>query len=426
MKRAMLSLLFCVPLVAAAADKPVLLSGADLYTVSHGTVAAGEVLVRDGKIAAIGAHLEAPADAVRVDLKGKRLYPGYVSAESTLGLSEVEAVRATNDFAEVGEINTDVRAQVAVNPDSELIPVARANGVLSALVVPQTGRDGLFSGQSALLKLEGWTWEQMTLKAPVGVHLTWPAAHTPPWLPEEARNKAKEAVKKRLDQLDKAMADMYAYAAAKRANQVTTPDLRWEAMLPVLDGKEPLFVHAEAADSIRDALAFAAREKLHIVLVSGSDAARFADTLKARDIAVILGSSHNLPGRRWEAYDSVYAAAGKLAKAGVRLALANDAGPSFERNLPYQAASYAAFGLGEEAALRAITLGPAEILGVADRLGSLDVGKDATFFVANGDALEDRTAVERAWIQGREVDLSSKHTRLYEKYQSKYRGEAKP
>ncbi len=445
MKRTILALALCAALPAWAADtaataaapnkpvaakpaldKPVVLSGADFYTVSHGVVANGELLIRDGKIAALGAHVDAPAEAQRIELKGKRVYPGYIAANSTLGLSEVEAVRATNDFAEVGAVNTDVRAEVAVNADSELIPVTRANGVLTALAVPQTAREGLFAGQSALMRLDGWTWEDMTLKAPVGVHLVWPASRTAPWLPEDARSKAEESAKKRRTELDQAIAGARAYAVAKHANQVTTPDLRWEALLPVLDGKEPLFVHADKAEAIREALAFAAHEKLRIVLVGGSDAWRFAQTLKAQDVPVILGSSHNLPARRWESYDAVYAAAGKLAQAGVKLAVANDAGPSFDRNLPYQAASYAAYGLGEEAALRAITLGPAEILGVADRLGSLDVGKDATLFVADGDALEDRTAVERAWIQGHEVDMSTKHTRLYDKYQKKYRGEAKP
>lgn len=432
MKLRILCALLCASVAAHAEtknapveSKPVVLSGADFYTVSHGVIAGGELLIQNGKIAALGAHVDAPADVQRVDLKGKRVYPGYIAANSTLGLTEVEAVRATNDMAEVGAINPNVRAEVAVNADSELFPVARANGVLSALIVPRDGRDGLFTGQSALLKLDGWTWEQMTLKAPVGVHLSWPSARVPPWLPEEARGKAEESAKKRRDQLDQAIADARAYAAAKQARQVKVEDLRWEALLPVIEGKSPLFVEANNAESIREALAFAAHEKLRIVLVGGSDAWRFADTLKARDIAVILGSSHSLPARRWESYDAVYAAAGKLAQAGVRVAIANDSGPSFERNLPYQAASYAAFGMGEEAALRAITLTPAEILGVADRLGSLDAGKDATLFVADGDALEDRTVVERAWIQGREVDLSDKHTRLYEKYQSKYRGEAK-
>lgn len=423
MKTLLIAVLAALAASAQAADKPVVLSGADFYTVSHGVVAGGELLIRDGKIAAVGPKVDAPADAERIDLKGKRVYPGYVAANSNLGLTEVDAVRSTVDQAEVGPVNPNARAIVAIDADSELLPVARSNGVLTVLVVPQAGDDGLLTGQSALVKLDGWTWEQMRLKDPVGVHMTWPTTRMPPWLPQPMQEKAVEAAKKKLAAIDQVFADARAYRASKAAGKQVREDLRWEAMIPVLDGKTPLFVHADTAVQIRESLEFAKREQLRIVLVGGVDAWRFADTLRARDVPVILGSSHNLPLRRWEAYDTVYANASKLAKAGVRFAIANDGGSaSNERNLPYQAASYAAFGLGAEAALRAITLSPAEILGVADRLGSLDAGKDATLFVANGDALEDTTQVERAWIQGREVSMANKQTRLYEKYQRKYDG----
>jgi imidazolonepropionase-like amidohydrolase len=423
MKTLLIALLAALAGSAHAADRPVVLSGADLYTVSHGVIAGGELLIRDGKIAAVGQKVDAPADAERIDLKGKRVYPGYLAANSTLGLSEVDAVRATVDQAEVGPINPNARALVSINPDSELLPVSRANGVLTALVVPQAGDEGLLTGQSALVKLDGWTWEEMRVKDPVGVHLAWPSTRVPPWLPQQAQEKAQEEAKKKLAVVDQAFTDARAYRASKAAGKQAAQDLRWEAMVPVLEGKVPLFVHADTAVQIREALEFAKREGLRIVLVGGVDAWRFADTLKARDVPVILGSSHNLPVRRGDAYDTIFANAGKLAKAGVRFAIANDGGGSSnERNLPYQAASYAAFGLGAENALRAITLSPAEILGVADRLGSLDTGKDATVFVADGDALEDTTQVVRAWIQGREVNMANKQTRLYEKYQRKYEG----
>ncbi|MCE5232461.1 MAG: amidohydrolase family protein [Mizugakiibacter sp.] len=432
-----LSLLFAALLAAGAvhaeaprADGTVLLTGADLVTVSHGTIKGGELLIRDGRIAALGAKVDAPADAERIDLAGKRVYPGYIAANSVLGLTEIEAVRATNDMAEVGAINPNTRAQVAINPDSELLPVARANGVLTANVVPQPGKSGVIAGQSALVKLDGWTYEDMTLATPSGMHLFWPEARLPAWLPEDFRKRAKEAAGKKLAALDLAMRDARAYQAAKRAGTVKTEDLRWEAMLPVLDGKEALFVHAESSADIRDALAFAQREKIaRLVLVGGQDAWRLADELAARKIPVILGTSQRLPLRRWEAYDTAYANAAKLVQAGVTVAIANQGesqAASNERNLPYQAASYAAYGMGEDAALRAITLTPAEILGVADRLGSLDVGKDATLFVADGDALDARTRVQRAWIRGHELDMANRQTRLYEKYKSKYEGKPRP
>jgi imidazolonepropionase-like amidohydrolase len=413
---------------AAPMTAEIVLVGADLHTVSHGVIERGEILIRDGRIVALGARVEASAGAQRIDLAGKRVYPGLIAANSVLGLSEVAAVRATNDFAESGAITPEVRAEAAVNPDTELWPVARANGVLTALVNPRAGGDGVISGRSALMQADGWTAEQMIVKAPAGMNLFWPGARIPEWMPQAVRDKALESARKKRDSLDQAMRDARAYLAAKHAGKVRVEDLRWEALLPVLERRELLLIHADTAVQIRETLAFAEREKLRIVIVGGVDAWRFAATLKAQDVPVILGSAHNLPLRRWESYDVVYASAGKLAEAGVRIAIANDGdsmSSSNERNLPYQAASYAAFGLGAEAALRAITLGPAEILGVADRLGSLDIGKDATLFVASGDVLDARSHVERAWIGGREIDLATRHTELYEKYQRKYRGETK-
>ncbi|MBN8742651.1 MAG: hypothetical protein BGP24_01655 [Lysobacterales bacterium 69-70] len=425
MKRfSFVAFLFLFAGAVAAADE-IVLSGADLHTVSHGVIERGELLIRDGRIAALGARVDAPAGARRIDLSGKQLYPGFVAADSLLGLSEIDAVRATLDFAEAGEINPNARALVAIDADSEQLAVARANGILTIHVVPRAADGGLLTGQSALIKPDGWTWEQMRVVDPVGVHLFWPSARMPPWLPAQAQEKAAEALKKKLSAIDMAFSDARAYRASRQKSAAGATDLRWEAMLPVLDRKQPLFVHADDAVQIREALAFAARENVRLVLVGGVDAWRFAATLKARDIPLILGSSHNLPLRRWESYDTIYAAAGKLAAAGVQFAIANDSGSSNERNLPYQAANYAAFGLDRDAALRAITLTPAEILGVGERLGSLDVGKEATVFVADGDALENFTKVERAWVQGHEIDLSNRQTRLYDKYRSKYEGKAK-
>jgi len=422
-------LLVCGAASAASTETTpatLVLSGADLHTVSHGIIERGEILVIGGRIAALGARIEAPADAVRIDLSGKRIYPGLIAANSVLGISEISAVRATNDMSESGAIAPEVRADAAVNPDTELWPVARANGVLTALVTPRAGRDGVLAGRSALMQPDGWTAEQMTVAPAIAMNLFWPTSRTPAWMPQAARDRADEALRVKRDALALAMRDARAYAAAHAAGALPVEDLRWEAMLPVLRREQLLLIHADTAVQIREALAFAEHENLRIAIVGGTDAWRFAATLAAREVPVILGSAHNLPLRRWEAHDTVYASAGILAAAGVRIAIAND-GDSMssanERNLAYQAASYAAHGLGAEAALRAITLGPAEILGVSARLGSLDVGKDATLFVTDGDVLDARTSVRRAWINGREIDLASRHTRLYEKYQRKYRGE---
>jgi imidazolonepropionase-like amidohydrolase len=388
---------------AAPSPPPVVLTGADLYTVSHGVIQHGELLIRDGKIAAIGARVDAPADAERIDVTGKRVYPGLIQSVSTLGLVEFMMIPATADFAETGENNADLHAEVAVNPDTAHWPVARAAGVLTALIVPQTRDDGLIAGQSALMKPQGWTGQQMTIASGVAMHLYWPG---------------KPAPRQRLDQL---MEQARVYASAQRAGEVTAPDLRLQAMIPVLERKMLLAIHADGASQIRDALAFAEKQQLRIVLVSDWEAQSVAKEIAARNVPLILITG--FPSTRGQGYGDVYAAAGNLAAAGVKLVIANPGGNAKSAvRLPTVAATYAAYGLGDEAALRAITLTPAEVLGFGDRLGSLDVGKAATLIVSNGDILLPENRVELAWIEGKSIDLKDNHhERLYEKYQRKYR-----
>ncbi|WP_129780696.1 amidohydrolase family protein [Peristeroidobacter soli] len=385
-----------------AAPSSVLLTGADLYTVSHGVIQRGELLIRDGKIAAIGAKVDAPADAERIDVAGKRVYPGLIHSVSALGLVEYSLIPASQDFAETGENNANLHSDVAVNPDTAQWPVARAAGVLTALIVPQVRDDGLFGGQSALMKPQGWTGRQMTIASGVAMHLYWPG---------------KPAMRQRLDQI---VEQARVYASAKRAGEVVTPDLRLQALTPVLEGKMALAIHASGASQIRDALSFARQEQLRIILVSDWEAQSVAKEIASRNVPLILTAG--APKTRGDGYGDVYAAAGILAAAGVKFAIANPGGNAKSAlRLPTVAATYSAYGLGDAAALRAITLTPAEILGFGEKLGSLDVGKAATLFVANGDVLMPENRVELAWIEGKSVDLKDNHhERLYQKYQRKY------
>jgi imidazolonepropionase-like amidohydrolase len=403
-------------------NHPILLRGATVHPVSGPDIANGEILFNQGKIQAVGKNLTLPAGTESIDLTGKQIYPGLISANTVLGLTEIGAVRATKDLAEPGDINPNARAEVAINPDSELLPVTRSNGILTALSVPQI-RNGLLAGTSAVIKMDGWTWEDMTLKAPVGMHLFWPdlSINRDPIFP-----KSPEEQQTAIDERLKLIRDTFATARAyQKAKQQGTPDhdLRWEALLPVLEGKLPVFVHADELKQIESALQWSATENIKIVLVGGQDAWRAADQLKQRDIPVIVSPVLALPLRRWEAYDTPYSNPAKLAKAGVRFCIAN-AGNDFEaphdRNLPYQAAMASAYGLPPLEALKAVTLYPAQILGVDNRLGSLEAGMDATLIVTNGDPLEITTHVERAYIQGRPVDLSNRQTKLYDKYRQKY------
>lgn len=401
---------------------PVVIANATVHPVSGSPIANGRVRFEAGRITAVGADVPTEGASV-VDASGKHVYPGFFAGSSVLGLVEVQAVRATNDTAEVGAINPNVRAEVAVNPDTEVIPVTRANGVLAALVHPVAGQQGVITGTAAVLQLDGWTWEDMTVRAGVGVHIEWPTMIVPEFLPPPLVEATRKAQVEKRAALEKAMQEAKAYRTAKDAGAVALVDLRWEAMLPVLRKEKPVLIGANDLESIEDALDFAARHDLRMVLMGGLEAWRIAALLKARDIPVIVGGTHVLPLRRSDPVDAAYANPARLHAAGIAFAISGP-GDSFsvanERNLPYHAATAAAHGLPADEALKAITLYPARILGVDDRLGSLEPGKDATLFISDGDPLENSTTIEQAWIAGRPVDLRSRHTELDAKYRAKY------
>jgi imidazolonepropionase-like amidohydrolase len=412
---------------------PLLLTGATLHTVSGPSIPNGDMLIEKGKIAAIGAagSFSAPANAQRIDLKGKHIYPGFIAANTAIGLTEISAVRATIDQTETGTNNPNSRAIVAVNADSEIIPVTRANGVLAALTVPRAGFAGGIGGTSALVQLDGWNWEDMALVREAGLHVFLPAMRfgtaITPTLSAARIEEMQKTSAARLRALDEEFEKAKAYAQAAEVrilSELAATDSRLEAMRPVFKGQRPVFVHADDIAQIRYALGFAERHGVKIVIVGGYDAPHVAPLLKAKNIPVIIGGVHRLPLRRGENPDTPNAIAAKLHQAGVKFAVARN-GAAFdaprERSLPFEAAATIAYGLPRDEALKSITLYPAEILGAADRLGSLDKGKLASFFVADGDPLEIRTNIERVFIQGREIALEDKQTKLRDKYEERYR-----
>lgn len=413
-------------LPAPKPEKPILLQGGTIHPVTRTSITDGKLLIRDGRIAGVGRAgdvFEGEDEAVTISIEGDHVYPGLISANGTLGLVEIDSVRATIDLSEPGALNPSVRAEVAVNPDSELLPVARANGVLTTLTVPQTG--GLIGGRSALLALDGWTWEEMVVKAPVGMHLDWPRMRQSATASEQARRAQRENWEERLEELRDFFDEARAYRQAKRAgSRELKSDVRFESMLPVLDKQLPLFIHALAVVEIQNALQFVQEQDVKAVLVSGQDVWRVAPLLKERGIPVILSTVQDLPMRRWEPYDTARSVPGRLREAGVPFCIANEArrsGSSSARNLPYVAASAVNDAFTAEDALKSITIDAARILGVADQLGSLETGKQATLIVTSSNPLEITTQVKRAFIRGREIDLGSKHTQLYEKYLEKQR-----
>lgn len=407
-------------------EKPIALVGGTIHTVTKGTIENGVVLFDKGKIVAVGREINIPKDAEVIDVKGKHIYPGLINAFTTIGLIEIGAVRATRDVAEVGLVNPNVRAEVAFNPDSEHPPVTRSNGITMALVVP-TGE--LIAGQSALMMLDGWTWEEMTLKAPVGLHIYWPRMTLPSvgfMFVRRSPEELKKEVETRINLIRETFQKARAYKKAKESEiQKGVPyhdtDLKYEAMIPVLEGKVPVFIHANSSKEILSAIEWAESEGLKIVIVGGADSWKVADVLKNKNIPMILTNIHRLPSKRYSDYDEPFTVAYKLYKAGVKFCIGGEGGYYNERNLPYQAATCVAFGLPREEALKAITIYPAEILGVSDKVGSIEPGKDATLIVTTGDPLEISTQVVYEFIQGKKVDLSNRQVKLYEKYVEKYR-----
>lgn len=414
-------------------QKPLMITGATLHTVSGEPIANGRMLVDRGRIVAIGPAASVPDQpgATVVALTGKHIYPGFVAANTTIGLVEVQSVRATVDTTETGAINPNSRALVAVNADSELIPVARANGVLAALSAPRAGATTLIAGTSALIQLDGWNWEDMGLVREVGLHITLPGMRMNPALfPTLSAARVEEMARfttQRLKALEEAFETASAYARSRKVDATLTIDQRWEAMRPVFEAgaaQRTVYVHAEELPQLRYALNFAERFGLRMVLVGGQDAGHIAPLLAAKKIPVIVGGLHRLPLRRGDDTDGPFTLPARLAAAGVPFAIARS-GSTFdaatERSLPFEAATAVGNGLPAKEALKAITLYPAEILGVADKLGSLDKGKLASFIVTDGDPLDIRTNVEKIYIQGREIPLEDKHTRLNRKYEEKYR-----
>ena len=402
----------------SAAAEDILFTNAVVHTVSGPTHSPGFVLVAGDTIKAVGPAEQQPdaGESKVINLKGQQLFPGLIAPTTALGLMEIPAVRATVDTREVGTYTPEVKSWLAVNPDSELIPVARANGITHFLPVPQ---GGTITGQSGLMATAGWGYENMLTHSPVALHLFWPSMNINPTA-DDAKKQAKER-DKRLKKIDDFFEEARAYAKSQSApGHKGVPS--WDAMLPWVLGEKPLIIHANSVMQIESAVNWAIKRDWKPVIAGARDAWQIAELLTKHNVPVIFEHTFTLPTRDFDRYDIQFRAAGILHKAGVKVAFSEGLArfaSSNARNLPYSAAQSAAHGLPQAEALKGITLHTAEILGVAKRLGSIEVGKEATFFTANGDILEIRTQVKQMWIAGKKVSLDNRHNHLYKKYRNR-------
>src|SRR3954468_8652009 len=395
-------LLVAAIVVAPASAKTTLFKNGTVHTVAKGDIENGQVLVTDGEISAVAKGDENLQADETIDLKGAHLYPGFINAAGWLGLVEVDQIRATHDMSESGRFTPDVRAWLAVNPDSELIAVARANGITHTVAIPG---GGVVSGQSGLIQLGGgWTMEDLKAKGPLAMHLFWPAMTLDTTPRDQARDKerwksleeqAKER-RMRLKEIEDFFAEAQSYAVEQHTETKKVP--AWEAMIPVVRGEIPLVIHADSFRQIKSALKFAAEHKYRVILSGGRDSWRLAKEIAAEKIPVIFERVYNDGSglsagdiRDTEPYDVHFSAPAVLAEAGVKVAITGGLGgeeASNVRNIPYIAAQAMAFGLPHDEALKTVSLNVAEMLGFADRLGSIAAGREATFFTATGDMLD--------------------------------------
>jgi hypothetical protein len=401
--------------------------------IAHGTIHVGNgqviedgtIEVDNGKIVQVGAQVAASGDNAKViDAKGKQVYPGLILPVTDLGLKEIAgSVRGSNDFQELGDLNPDVRSIVAYNTDSKVINTLKANGILLASVTPQGGS---ISGSSSVVQLDAWNWEDAAYKMDNNIHLTLPTFILRPRrgggggrIPgqESPPDPVKQALEK-IDQLKSFFREAKAYLGEPVHKE---SNLKFESVKGLFSKQQKLFIHGDQVRQMLVAIDFVKEFGFDVVVVGGSESWLIADLLKENHISVILQEEHSLPTTEDDDVDQPYKTPAELQKAGVLFALNDSHDESRYRNLMFNAGTAAAYGLTREQALQAITLNSARILGIDDRTGSLEVGKDANIVISAGDILDMRTSIiEHAFIQGREVSLENKQTQLYHRYMTKY------
>ncbi|RXJ50668.1 amidohydrolase family protein [Gelidibacter gilvus] len=410
---------------ASKQSQPIAITGATAHLGNGQVIENSLIIFKDGKLTTVSNASQTDLSGMEViKADGKHVYPGFIVPSSTLGLTEIDAVKATVDESEIGEMNPHIRSIIAYNAESKVIESMRPNGVLMGQIAPQGGR---ISGTSSVVQFDAWNWEDATVKVNDGIYLNWPSSFTRGrwWLGEDPGLKSNDKYKEQVDDVTAFFNETKAYAAGEK----TTTNLPYAATQGLFDGSKKLYINVDDEKGITDAIHFAKNNKVqHLVIVGGSESYKVADLLKQHNIPVILQRIHSLPSKEDDDYDLPYKLATLLVNKGVLVAL--NANGSMERmssrNLPFYAGTTVAHGLDKEEALKLITSNTAKILGIDKDYGTLEEGKSATLFISEGDALDMRTnQLTHAFIDGRLISLETHQTELYHRYDNKYKAEKK-
>jgi imidazolonepropionase-like amidohydrolase len=414
-----------------AANATYAIKGGKVFTLAGAPIENGTVIIRDDKIVAVGADIAVPSEAQVIDATGMEVYPGMFDPVTQIGLTEVSAVSATQDIAELGDYNPELVAATAVNPASAHIPVTRANGITEVIAAPGSsgfdgGGGGIIAGQASAFNLAGWTMEDMQIKRSVAMVLNWPSIQTRTFdfstfsIKEKPYNDAKKEYDKNVnalsDWLDRAR--HYAQAKEKGSPAFYERDLKLEALVPVVEGKLPVLVIADEERDIRNAVEFCSKQGLKMILAGGAEAWKVTDLLKEKKIPVILGPTERLPEQEDTPYDKPMTQPSELFTAGIPIAFSSF-GTSFSRRLPQYAGTSVAYGLPHDEALKAVMLNAAQMFGLADQLGTIEPGKLGNVIVTTGDPLEIQTQVRYLFVKGQLTSTDNKHRELYEQYRKR-------
>ena len=420
MNRLLTTIFILLITISANGQKPTLFIGATAHLGNGEVIQNAAISIKNGEF-----DLVADASRIRIDpsafdtiykIYGKHIYPSFIVPNTTLGITEIDRVRASHDYNETGGINPNVRSLIAYNTDSKLVKTIRTNGVLIAQVTP---RGGLISGQSSIMYLNGENWEDAALKADDGIHINWPNSYyNTGWWAEPGETEENKEYENKISELEKLFSKAKAYESS-----INIIDLKMESMKGLFDGTKNLYIHANSASDIRDAIDFSEKHLVrNIIIVGGEDALAIATILVEKNIPVILNRVHRLPKSQDSPVDEPFKQAKELQDAGVLFCLSyeGDMEAMGARNLSFTAGTTIAYGQEYEKAVQSITLNTAKILGIADIVGSIESGKKATFFISSGDALDMRTNnVEQAFINGIAIDLNNHQKELFEKYRNR-------